>query len=83
MKWPTWFRRKHPAPPSFTACPSCGREMDQIERSSMTGNDMRTYRCEACGQEHILNFGTALWKILSDAREEAEAREIDSSGPLP
>lgn len=82
MRWPSWFRRKQPAPPSLTACPTCGREMELIDRTTMTGNDMRTYRCEPCGDEHIINFGTALWKVLSDAREEAEARKIDSSRPL-
>jgi ribosomal protein S14 len=82
MKWPSWFRRKAPAKPSFTACPKCGREMAMIEKYTMSGDDLRTYRCEPCGEEHILNFGTALWKVLSDAREEEEAGKIDSSGPL-
>jgi len=35
----------------------------------MSGDDMRTYRCDHCRQDHIVNFGAALWKILSDARE--------------
>jgi hypothetical protein len=35
----------------------------------MTGNDMRTYRCDHCQKEHVVNFGPALWKVLSDARE--------------
>jgi hypothetical protein len=33
---------------------------------------MRTYRCDGCGDEHIMNFGTALWKILSDASKRDE-----------
>jgi hypothetical protein len=49
--------------------------MDQIEKTTMTGSDMRTYRCEHCGGEHIVNFGPALWQILSDAREADEKRE--------
>ena len=35
----------------------------------MTGNDMRTYRCEPCGRDEIVNFGPALWQILHDARD--------------
>jgi hypothetical protein len=42
--------------------------MTLIERTTMTGDDIRTYRCEHCQQEHIVNFGTALWKVLSDPR---------------
>jgi predicted RNA-binding Zn-ribbon protein involved in translation (DUF1610 family) len=53
--------------PSPTDCPECGKEMRLVERSSMSGDDMRTYRCDDCGKEHIMNFGTALWKLMSDA----------------
>jgi DNA-directed RNA polymerase subunit RPC12/RpoP len=77
MKWPSWLTpksRRQPSPPpapepSLTACPDCGREMDRIEKTTMTGYDMRTYRCEPCGKEHIINFGPALWKVLSDVNK--------------
>lgn len=72
MKWPAWLRwrgRRQPAPPSLTQCPACGAEMTLIDKSTMSGDDMRTYRCDHCQQEHIVNFGIALWKALSDARE--------------
>ena len=73
MRWPfsfgAIFRRKPAAPPSLTQCSQCGREMDLIERTTMTGSDMRTYRCEHCQREEIVNFGPALWKVLSDARD--------------
>ncbi|MDE1938707.1 MAG: hypothetical protein KGI68_06785 [Alphaproteobacteria bacterium] len=42
--------------------------MRMVDKSTMSGNDMRTYRCDDCQEEHIMNFGTALWKVLSDAR---------------
>ncbi len=32
----------------------------------MSGDDMRTYRCDSCQKEHIRDFGTAAWKKLSD-----------------
>jgi len=38
-----------------------------VDRSTMSGDDMRTYRCGHCQKEHIVDFGTALWKKLSDA----------------
>jgi hypothetical protein len=40
-----------------------------VDRSTMSGDDMRTYRCDYCRAEHIVDFGTALWKTLSDARK--------------
>ena len=54
---------------SLTTCPKCGDEMTRIDKSTMTGNDMRTYRCDRCGEERVVDFGPALWKVLSDARE--------------
>jgi ribosomal protein L37AE/L43A len=81
MKWPSWLtlrsRRRQPeaAEPSLTACPTCGREMDRIDKLTMSGYDMRTYCCELCGEERVINFGPALWKILSDAREADEKQE--------
>ena len=78
MKWPSWLRppsrHRRPATSSLTACPTCGKEMTLIDKTTFTGDDMRTYRCEPCGQQYIMNFGTALWKALSDAREAEEAR---------
>src|ERR1700686_4572915 len=72
MKLPSWIKRlysRKPArPPSLTDCPKCGREMDMIDKSTMSGDDMRTYRCGHCQEEHIVNYGVALWKVLSDAR---------------
>ncbi len=69
MKLPSWLRRRPAVRASPTACPRCGRDMIMIEKSTMSGNDMRTYRCERCKEEHIVDFGTATWKALSDARK--------------
>lgn len=69
MKLASWFKRKPAAAASVTACPQCGREMILIDRSTMSGDDMRTYRCDRCKKEHIVDFGTATWKVLSDARK--------------
>jgi predicted RNA-binding Zn-ribbon protein involved in translation (DUF1610 family) len=68
MKLPSWIKlRYRPASPAH--CPKCGKEMILVDRSSMSGDDMRTYRCDRCRKEHIVDFGTALWKKLSDANE--------------
>ena len=40
-----------------------------VNRSTMSGDDMRTYRCGHCKEEHIVDFGTALWKALFDSRK--------------
>jgi predicted RNA-binding Zn-ribbon protein involved in translation (DUF1610 family) len=73
MKWPSWFKfksRSEPAlPASPTQCPKCGREMIRIEKFTMLGRDQRTYRCDHCGEEHEVDFGIALWKLMSDANK--------------
>jgi len=38
-----------------------------VEKFTMSDDDLRTYRCDRCREEHILDFGTALWKLMSDA----------------
>lgn len=71
MKWPYWlrWRRKPTSQASPTACPQCGKEMVFDEKFTMMGDDRRTYRCDHCQKEHILDFGTALWKLMSDANK--------------
>jgi len=53
-----------------TTCPECRVEMDQIEKTTFTGRDMREYQCPKCGRREILDCGKALWQILSEANEE-------------
>ena len=50
-------------------CSQCGGEMDQIEKTTFTGRDMREYECRKCGRTEIVDHGIALWKVLSDAQE--------------
>ena len=73
MKWPSWRKLlrlgKPPQAASPTSCPTCGEEMAFVEKYTMMGDDLRTYRCARCGKEHIIDFGTALWKLMSDADE--------------
>lgn len=71
MKWPSWLklaRTREPAPPaSPTACPTCGKEMIFVEKFTMMGDDRRTCRCDSCRKERIIDFGPAMWKLMSDA----------------
>jgi transposase-like protein len=73
MKWPFSLRailgRKPAGPLSPTQCPDCGREMAFMEKFTMMGDDRRTYWCKRCKKEHIVNFGTAMWKLMSDANK--------------
>jgi len=71
MKWPSWLKTRR-KPTSLSDCPDCGREMTMIDKSTMSGDDMRTYRCERCRKEHIVNYGVALWKVLSDANKSGD-----------
>jgi len=57
---------------SDTTCPDCGIEMDQIEKTTFTGRDMREYQCSQCGRKQIVDCGKALWQILSEANEESD-----------
>ena len=57
---------------SDTTCPNCGIEMDQIEKTTFTGHDMREYQCPRCKRTLIVDRGEALWKILSDANKPHE-----------
>ena len=56
-----------PDPASDTLCPDCNVEMDQIEKTTFTGRDMREYQCPQCGRKQIMDRGKALWAILSEA----------------
>ena len=54
-------------------CKKCGAEMVMTEKDTSSGRDMREYTCRQCGHSDWEEYGTALWKILSDDREEAAA----------
>ena len=71
MKWPAWLELRFiHKPASPERCPRCWGKMIVVERSTMSGDDMRTYRCTRCKREKIVDFGTATWKRLSDARND-------------
>ena len=72
MDWRSWLarlrRRKLPEDLALDQCPQCGREMMLVEKTTFTGNDMRTYRCERCRKEYVVDFGMATWQALHNAQ---------------
>jgi len=78
---------------SETTCPACDIEMEQIEKTTFTGREMREYQCPRCRRTQIVDCGEALWKILSDAnqppdvpagREESGPTELQTNSlPVP
>jgi hypothetical protein len=46
--------------------------MIQVEKFTMLGNDIRTYRCDHCREEHDVDYGIALWKAMADANKPEE-----------
>jgi transposase-like protein len=70
MKWPSWLKLVRARKPSSpTACPTCGKQMVFVEKYTMMGDDLRTYRCDRCRKEHTIDFGIAMWKWMSDANK--------------
>lgn len=56
-------------------CRKCGAEMDQTEKDTSSGRDIREYLCRSCGHSDWEERGPALWQILHDDREAAEAEK--------
>ncbi len=55
------------------ACPKCSGFMKLTEKDTSSGREIHEYTCSQCGYSDWEDRGTALWQVLSDAREEAEA----------
>ena len=51
-------------------CPKCNGETHQIEKDTFSGREMREYQCKTCRWTHIFDCGPALWKIMSDAKDD-------------
>ena len=50
-------------------CPNCSGKMEQTEKTTFSGRDMREYRCANCGRTEIIDHGLATWQAMSDANE--------------
>jgi hypothetical protein len=52
--------------------------MDQTDKNTFTGREIREYLCRSCGHSDWEDCGTALWQVLhDDAQERAAARQAD------
>ena len=49
-----------------TRCPACGSELEWTGKDTMSGREIREWRCPKCGKEGISDMGKALWQALSD-----------------
>jgi len=58
-------------------CSKCGATMDMVEKDTSSGRDIREYKCSKCGYSDWEDRGTALWRILHDARESDEAAKTN------
>ena len=64
LGWLKLIRHRNPAVgASLTVCPTCDEEVILADKTTTTGSDMRSYRCERCSKEHVVNFGPALWQV--------------------
>jgi hypothetical protein len=53
----------------YAKCPLCGSPI-LSDRSTVTGRDVREYDCPNCGWGEIEDRGTALWKAMSEAKDD-------------
>jgi hypothetical protein len=56
-------------------CPVCGQPMRLTDKDTSSGRDMRSYYCDRCKQERIVDNGVALWQVLHDANQANEAEK--------
>lgn len=66
MRYCSWIVRED----NLMKCAKCDRCMDLEEKDTSSGRDMRTYFCPLCKERVDVDNGIALWKVLSDARDE-------------
>ena len=64
-----WERRQAGGASIADAMSACGAEMFIVDKCTMSGRDMRIYRCDHCQEEHVVDYGMALWQAMSDARQ--------------
>jgi hypothetical protein len=53
-------------------CPRCGEAVDELDKDTSTGRDLRFFKCSACSWSDFVDVGVALWKALSDAADKEQ-----------
>lgn len=57
--------------------------MKFAEKDTSSGRDIREYICVECGFSDWEDRGTALWKVLHDARDEDDSEPAAPPAPQP
>ncbi len=50
-------------------CPQCGGKVEELDKDTSSGRDVRYYKCYACGWSDFVDVGIALWKALSSYKD--------------
>lgn len=59
-----------------TICAKCGSEMEETDRTTLSGSDVRTFTCPSCGDTADIVGGTATWQAMAEGRSEEDAEAI-------
>ena len=62
-------------------CSQCGAEMDQTDKNTFTGREIREYECRACGHSDWEDCGVALWQAMHDANREDRQAQAEAATP--
>ena len=52
-------------------CAKCGAAMYFTGKDTLSGDEIREYRCATCGHEDSESGGPALWRVMQENKDEA------------
>ena len=50
-------------------CPECGGGVEELDKDTSSGRDIRFLSCSACPWSDFVDVGIALWKAMSEANK--------------
>lgn len=53
----------------MSRCPDCSLDLVQTGKDTITGREIREYRCPKCGRDDWIDHGKAIWATLHDDGE--------------
>jgi len=51
-------------------CPQCGNRVNEWDKDTSSGRDLRYFHCDTCGWSGSVDVGIALWKAISLASKQ-------------
>jgi DNA-directed RNA polymerase subunit RPC12/RpoP len=63
-------------------CPKCGGKLVFEDKNTMSGEDIREYRCASCGESVVENRGPALWYIMQEANKKESVLHAPMAGKV-